>query len=341
MQDPSISSDARAITQYSVSSSPLASQQRQQSTSGSMRFLRMDEEREQRIAKALGWFSIGLGLVQLLAPRSMSRAIGIDEQPVLMRAIGVREIASGVGILSERKQTEWLWSRVAGDAMDLALLGIAASTPGTNGKRVATVAATVAGITALDTLTSVRYSQQSDAEAGAAFGEVNVKKSIAINRSPEECYSFWRNFENFPRFMKHLEEVQVILGKQSHWKAKGPGGTSVEWDAEIISDEPNRELAWRSVEGADVDNAGVVHFERAPGGRGALVRVQLQYRPPGGVAGAMIAKLFGEEPAQQIDEDLRRFKQLIETGEIPTTVGQSSGHRGPVTRLLFRQGAPG
>jgi uncharacterized membrane protein len=141
--------------------------------------------------------------------------------------------------------------------------------------------------------------------------------------------------------MKHLEEVSVTSDTQSHWRAKAPAGTTVAWDAEITVDHPGELLAWHSLAGADIDNAGTVRFERGPGGRGTVVRVDLLYRPPGGKAGALIAKLFGEEPEMQIDQDLRRFKQLIETGEIPTTVGQSSGPRSMITRLLFKQGEPG
>lgn len=154
---------------------------------------------------------------------------------------------------------------------------------------------------------------------------VKVEKSVTINRSAEELYSFWRNFQNLPRFMHHLEAVHVTGEKTSHWVAKAPAGTTVEWDAEIYNEKANELIAWRSLEGADVDNAGSVHFQPAPGGRGTQVKVAVKYDPPGGVLGATIAKLFGEEPSQQIQEDLRRFKQLMETGETPTTEGQPSG----------------
>jgi uncharacterized membrane protein len=154
---------------------------------------------------------------------------------------------------------------------------------------------------------------------------VKVKKSVTINRSPEELYSFWRNFENLPRFMNHLESVKVEGTNRSHWVAKGPAGTSVEWDAEVYNEKDNEMIAWRSLEGAEVDNAGSVHFEPASGGRGTVVKVVLKYDPPAGKIGALVARLFGESPAQQIDEDLRRFKQLMETGETATTTGQSSG----------------
>lgn len=154
---------------------------------------------------------------------------------------------------------------------------------------------------------------------------VKVEKSVTINRSPEELYTYWRNFENLPRFMNHLESVKVEGGSRSHWVAKGPAGSSVEWDAEIYNEKPNEMIAWRSLEGSDVANAGSVHFESAQGGRGTTVRVVLKYDPPAGKLGALVARLFGENPEQQIDEDLRRFKQLMETGETAKTEGQPTG----------------
>ena len=154
---------------------------------------------------------------------------------------------------------------------------------------------------------------------------IKVEKSVTINKSPEELYRFWRNFENLPRFMNHLESVHVTGNNRSHWVAKAPAGRTVEWDAEIYNEKENELIAWRSLEGADVDSAGSVHFQAAPSGRGTEVRVVLKYDPPGGIVGATIAKLFGEEPSQQIEDDLRRFKQVMETGEIPTTTGQPSG----------------
>lgn len=154
---------------------------------------------------------------------------------------------------------------------------------------------------------------------------IKVEKNITINRSPEELYRFWRNFENLPSFMNHLESVRTTGENRSHWVAKAPAGSTVEWDAEIYNEKENELIAWRSLEGADVDNAGSVRFEPATGGRGTTVRVTLKYDPPGGALGALFAKLFGEEPSQQIEEDLRRFKQVMEAGETPTTEGQPSG----------------
>ena len=156
---------------------------------------------------------------------------------------------------------------------------------------------------------------------------IHVEEAMTIERTPWDLYQFWRNFENLPRFMQHLESVTVMDEKRSHWVAKAPSiaGGKVEWDAEIINDEPNSLVAWRSLENANVDNAGSVRFVPGPEGRGTEVRVVIDYIPPGGVVGKWVAKLFGEEPSQQIHEDLRRFKRLMETGEIPTTQGQPRG----------------
>ncbi len=153
---------------------------------------------------------------------------------------------------------------------------------------------------------------------------IKVEKSVTVNRPAGELYSYWRNFENLPNFMDHLESVTVQDDRRSHWVAKAPAGTTVEWDAEIINEKENELIAWRSLEGADVDNAGSVRFEEATGGRGTVVKVALEYNPPGGGVGSLIAKLFGEEPSGQVQEDLRRFKQVMETGERATTEGQSS-----------------
>ena len=154
---------------------------------------------------------------------------------------------------------------------------------------------------------------------------IHVEESFTIMKSPEELYAFWHKFENLPRFMMHLKSVNTIDANRSHWVAEGPAGMNVEWDAEIINDEPNRLIAWRSRGGADVDNAGSVTFRPAGGDRGTEVSVTLDYIPPMGRAGALVAKLFGRDADQMIREDLRNFKRLMETGEIPTTQGQPRG----------------
>ena len=154
---------------------------------------------------------------------------------------------------------------------------------------------------------------------------IKVVRAVTVQNSPEELYRFWRNFANLPRFMQHLQSVTVKDITHSRWVAKAPAGREVAWDAEIINEKENELIAWRSVGDADIGNAGSVHFTPAPGGRGTVVKVVLEYNPPAGKAGKLVAKLFGEEPDQQVREDLRHFKEMMEAGEIPTTEGQSSG----------------
>ncbi len=170
--------------------------------------------------------------------------------------------------------------------------------------------------------------QDKVAEAANLSQSIRVEKSVTIaNKSPEELYRFWRSFENLPTFMKHLKSVTVIDEKRSHWVATAPLDASIEWDAEIINDQENQLISWASVAGADVDNSGFVRFKSAPQGRGTEVKVVIEYNPPGGAVTAAVAKLFGEEPEQQVGDDLRYFKMLMETGEIATTEGQSSGRK--------------
>jgi uncharacterized membrane protein len=155
---------------------------------------------------------------------------------------------------------------------------------------------------------------------------IKVEKTVTINKSADELYRFWHNFENLPNFMKHLKEVKVLDNKRSHWIAKAPLGTSVEWNAETLEDRENEFISWASIEGADIGNSGFVRFKKAPGNRGTEVKVVMEYTPPGGALAAAFAKLFGEEPEQQIGDDLRRFKMLMEAGEIATTEGQPRGN---------------
>ena len=145
---------------------------------------------------------------------------------------------------------------------------------------------------------------------------MQVRKAITINRPPDEVYRFWHDFENLPRFMSHLESVQVTGERRSHWRATAPAGQTVEWDAEMTEDRPNELIAWQSLDGADVPNSGAVRFRPAPRGRGTEIDVELQFDAPGGKLGRTVAKLFGKDPAQQVASDLRRFKQVLETGEV-------------------------
>jgi uncharacterized membrane protein len=167
-----------------------------------------------------------------------------------------------------------------------------------------------------------------------AAAAIHVQKTFTIDRSPEELYNYWHNFENLPRFMKHLKSVTAKDGRNSHWVAIGPMGVAVEWDAELLDERPNEYLVWRSLPGSAISNRGSVEFRPAPNGAGTEVTVALTYHNPGGKLGVAFAKMFGREPEQQVREDLRRFKSLMEAGEIPTVVGQASGRRSSVIRVM-------
>ncbi|MFL6570093.1 MAG: SRPBCC family protein [Chthoniobacterales bacterium] len=268
-------------------------------------------------AKGLGIFSIGLGLAEIFASRELARLIGVKNRPAVFAALGAREILSGIGILAQRRPAGWLWSRVAGDIMDLSLLGVAFTDRGNDQQRIEAAAGAVGGVMIGDIVSALQNSRDTR--------EIRVEKVVAIDRAPNELYDYWRQFENLPRFMRHLESVRQTGQNRSHWRAKGPAGTSVEWEAEIVDDRPGELISWRSLPGADIDNSGSVRFERAPGGRGTFVRVRMQYDPPGGFFGASIAKLLGEQPNVQVQRDLYRFKQVMETGQVVSTEGQPAG----------------
>lgn len=154
---------------------------------------------------------------------------------------------------------------------------------------------------------------------------IRVRAAVTINKPRELVYSAFRDFKNLPKFMRHLESVEVLDPRRSRWTAKGPAGKSVTWEAEIIGEVQNERISWKSLPDSDVASAGTVTFKDASGGRGVEVRVELQYDPPAGTVGAFIARLFGREPEQEISKDLRYFKQLLETGEIASTEGQPQG----------------
>jgi uncharacterized membrane protein len=287
----------------------------------------------EQLAIGLGWFSIGLGLAELLAADRVARLAGLPRDEgtaTTLRVMGAREMGNGVAILANPASPGRVWARVGGDAIDLGVLATAlGSSPGDRSRLLGAVA-TVAGVTLLDIMTArglhgqngAAQSQSSGIRKSWASGEsVQIEKAVTVNRSIDEVYSYWRNLENLPSFMRHLDSVKVLGGRRSRWRAAAPAGMSVEWEAEVVQDRENEWIAWRSVEGSGIENSGSVRFTPAPGARGTEVRVQLQYRPPAGSLGRAVARMFGEEPEQQITEDLRRFKQLLETGEIPVSDG--------------------
>jgi uncharacterized membrane protein len=154
---------------------------------------------------------------------------------------------------------------------------------------------------------------------------MHLTGTITIGRQPSHIYEFWHDLEHLPMFMVHLDDVRREDGRRSHWKATAPFGRTVEWDAETVQDVPGERMAWRSIEGSDIRNSGVIVFRAAPGGRGTEVRVEIDYDMPASKAGQLVARYFGEEPHQQLDDDLRRLKQVIETGEVVRSDGAPGG----------------
>jgi uncharacterized membrane protein len=291
------------------------------------------ENNADQLARLLGWFSIGLGVAELVAPRQLADLIGVQNKPSVFRMMGLREIGSGIAILSQDQPASGVWSRVAGDMLDLALLGTQLDS--NNPEREKTLAATmsVLGVTAVDLYTAKRLSQGSQRTNGGSQGRlgrsrdsvrgivesgsgIKVKSAITVGRPISEVYGFWRNFENLPRFMSHLESVQVLDDRRSHWSALGPAGIRLEWDAETIEDRPHEIISWRSLPGGQVDTAGLVRFRPAPKDRGTEIVVEMRYDPPGGVVGASIAKLFGESGQEVVTRDLHAFKNVLEAGEV-------------------------
>jgi uncharacterized membrane protein len=164
-----------------------------------------------------------------------------------------------------------------------------------------------------------------------------IRRSATVSRDRSEVYAFWRDFRNLPRFMPDLKSVEERGEGVSHWIAKGPAGKDVEWDATTTADEPNQRIAWQSAPDAEVHNRGEVRFRDAPAGRGTEVTIAMEYDPPLGAVGRTIAKLFGDEPDQQVRNSLRALKQVLEAGEIPTTDGQPSGRVPEEERRIAEQ----
>lgn len=292
---------------------------------------RRARERSQRALRAagVGWFSVGLGLAELLAPSAVSRLIGAPTNARsrnTLRVMGLRELTSGILVLGGNQAAPGLWSRVAGDLIDLALLGKASKRSVQQTRLLATTAAIV-GVTVLDAMTALDASKAArDENEGETEHSVIISKALTINRPSSEVYAFFRDFSNQPKFMSHISSVEV-RGNRSRWHARGPAGMEVSWEAELVEDRPNELVSWKSLEGAPLENEGSVYFIDAPGDRGTEIHVEIRYEPPLGLAGFPLAKLFGAIPEQKLENDLRRLKQILETGEVVHST--ASIHSGP------------
>ncbi|HEX2075501.1 MAG TPA: SRPBCC family protein [Geodermatophilus sp.] len=297
-----------------------------------------------RTARFLGLASTGLGVAMLRDPKGVARISGVDDSATALSVItlvGARELLlHAPPLLAGRPR--WAWTRVAGDAIDLTAMGLAlANRRGERERRLRTATAAVAGLAALDLLTAVRSRRRADAgglpvPAGPGSRAVEVTAATTVNKPPQEVYRYWRDLEHLPSFMAHVREVRTLDGdgRRSHWVAEAPGRRTVAWDAEVVEDRPGELIRWQSLPGADIPNAGSVEFRPAPGGRGTEVRLQLAYAQPGGRLGKAAAKLLGEAPDQQVRDDLSRFKQVLETGQVVRSEGSPEG---PLAGRLLRQ----
>jgi len=279
----------------------------------------VEPDADQRLARNLGWFSIGLGATEILAPGVVARVSGAPDNKAsraVIRTYGGREIAQGIAILSSMpRPAGWMWARVAGDVLDIGSVAVGMLSRGGSVPRGVLAMTSLLGVTAIDHYCADTLSRKTPATGTTQDGRIRIAQSIIVGREPDEVYGFWRNFENLPLFMDHLQSVQDTGPGQTRWTTRGPAGRPVHWDAEITADEPNRRISWRSLPGSTVENSGTVWFDRATGDRGTLIRVEMEYQPPLGPIGSVAASLFRANPKQQMYDDLRALKQILEVGE--------------------------
>jgi uncharacterized membrane protein len=281
------------------------------------------DETSRQLARALGWFSVGLGMAALITPSRMAQMVGVPESggnQALLRAIGLREIASGVGILTQQDPSSWLWARVGGDALDLAMLTRAMGDERADRGRVAVATAAVIGVTAVDAYATRQITQDQNGARHepdrATASEPRVASAITVNAPVSEVFRDWEGFASLPRFMDSFATVRVTDERLSHWQAPLPGGLSVSWDTLITEVSPNERIAWRTGDNSTVTGSGEVQFRPAPGNRGTEILFSAEFAPPGGELGSKIAGLFTDPLGIKLNNDLRRFKQLTELGEI-------------------------
>ena len=270
----------------------------------------------QRLAERLGYLSLGAGLAQVAAPRLVAWLTGaqpLQAHKRVMRAVGIRELTVGAGLISANTTSPWLWARAAGDVLDLAMLGAGLASGKVGRRRRLLAIGVVATVTAVDVVAGRRIAAAEGTRSDSST-RTHLRAFTTIRCEPEEAYRYWRNFENFPSFMNHVDSVQVIGDTLSHWRVKGPAGSHLEWDAEIIRDDPSSLISWQALPGAAISHQGGVRFREAPGGQGTEVSLDIVYSQPAGIAGGIVATVLGEHPQQQVSEDLRRFKLLVESG---------------------------
>jgi uncharacterized membrane protein len=256
---------------------------------------------DDRLVRGLGWLSLGLGIPPLLMPKEFGKAIGVGDTSrhrATAEVVGVQELAAAVGLLGQEGPA-WLWYRAGGDLIHIGMLGRALkNTDGRGLWRTAAAFAAVLGITGVDVYAAVTRSRRKV--------EKDTSATTTVGLPAQEVYEMWR--------------------RRSCWRAGASFDRTVEWDAEITEDVPGQRIAWREGN-AGTHNEGSIQFVPAPGDRGTEVHVKLRYEMPGGKLGEAVARYFGKDPRQQLDDNLRRFKQIAETGEVVRSEGAPGGKR--------------
>ena len=255
----------------------------------------------ERVSTALGWFSIGLGLMEIAAPASVARFAGMQDRPGtrnLVRAFGAREIGAGIGILLSPRDASRVWARVAGDALDVSGLAVALADEGTDRSRAIMATIAVLGVTAVDIACAVQLGPKSIGSVPAGTMK-DVSQAITVNAPTDTVFDFWRELSNLPRVMTHLKGVQV----------------------ELLDEVADERLSWRVTDHAGRQSQGTVSFRPAPGGRGTEVRVRVERQTV--AVPRMLSRLVGQSPEQRLRADLSRFKQIIEAGDVARSDGPS------------------
>lgn len=313
------------------------------------------QRRDSAMTSGLAWCNIAVGLSQLVAPDALARLIGLRPSPhtrMALRAVGIREITTGYALLADSHSTPWLWSRLAGDAMDLSLLVAGVGRRADDRTRATRTAFAIASGAVVNVYAAARTGRSRrrhpitssrpdfagrvtmpvgpalapavEAKVLEAVDNVHVAlvavrtahHMVTVSRPAADLYAYWRDFENLPSFMRQLESVVCADGARSHWVMRAPGGSRHSCETEIVADVPGELIAWRtSLPDTIAHSAAIVHFLPTPSGRDTTVHLTLEYTPSAGALGEVVARLFGVEPSQQLETDLSAFKQLMEMEE--------------------------
>ena len=290
-----------------------------------------------RLARGLGWFSVCLGLAEVISGRELDRYLGTGRREGILRLFGLRELGAGAVILAQREpNAASVWSRVGGDVMDLIFLGTALEEQRnkTRLERLTIATATVGAITAFDIYCAWqlgRTHKTGEANEGKTVGRAEANSTI--NGTPEELYALWRDPKTLPQVMGHFATVTAQSEDHADWTVHGPAGTALQWKSQIVQEEPGQFMRWYSLPGAKIPNGGSIKFTPATGGRGTVATLEVDFNPPGGVFGKAAAKALGVVPQALAVKALRRFKALAEAGEIPTLQDNVSARTGATAKI--------